>query len=357
MALQKIHYFSTVVVFFASLFFPSYDALEFDVGGNDGWVLNPSESYNHWAARMRFQVNDTLLFRYEKGRESVLEVDEEDYEKCNVENPMKKMDDGYSVLKLDRSGPFYFISGIQQNCENGQKIVVVVLAPKHHNAPPPPPPSTGGDAPPKGCSSTASPAGVAPWASPHRPSAAPPKGPSPSDRAPAGSPPAFNAPAKPPAPAGTPEPPSPMPSSPDFSETPLPTIPVSPAKSPPAGGGCNGSSIRSDPANVHNSPASSPPQSTLDTYEDCAIGQLRNELGDAKAALGGASNVEGESEGGQDHLYWELENVPDLVAIALSEEGVMKVSEFLHLPQHTLRALRHWSRLKAAELQIERTDR
>ncbi|XP_031115802.1 early nodulin-like protein 2 [Ipomoea triloba] len=251
---QALREAEKVVVFFASLFFPSYDALEFDVGGNDGWVLNPSESYSHWAARMRFQVNDTLLFRYEKGRESVLEVGEEDYEKCNVENPMKKMEDGYSVLELDRSGPFYFISGIQQNCENGQKIVVVVLAPKHHNAPPPPP-STGGDAPPKGCSSTASPAGVAPWASPHRPSAAPPKGPSGS--APAGSPPAFNAPAKPPAPAGTPEPPSPA-----YSETPLPTIPVSPAKSPPAGGGCNGSSIRSDPANVHNSPASSPPQST-----------------------------------------------------------------------------------------------
>ncbi|XP_019153862.1 PREDICTED: early nodulin-like protein 2 [Ipomoea nil] len=276
MALQKIHYFSTVVVFFASLFFPSYDASEFDVGGNDGWVLNPSESYSHWAARIRFQVNDTLLFRYEKGCESVLEVGEEDYEKCNGENPMKKMDDGYSVLELDRSGPFYFISGIQENCENGQKIVVVVLAPKHHNAPPLDPP------PPKGCSSTASPpgvGGVAPWASPqngssvtspssHRPSAAPPKGPSgspPGDAptvAPA-VPPAFNAPAKPPAAAGTPEPPSPKPSSsPAYSDTPLPTTPVSPTKSPPAGEGCNGSSIRSDPANVNNSPAGSPPQPT-----------------------------------------------------------------------------------------------
>lgn len=30
------------------------------VGGRDGWVLSPSESYNHWAGNARFQVNDTL---------------------------------------------------------------------------------------------------------------------------------------------------------------------------------------------------------------------------------------------------------------------------------------------------------
>ncbi|KAK8537821.1 hypothetical protein V6N13_096376 [Hibiscus sabdariffa] len=29
-------------------------------GGRDGWVVNPSENYNHWVERMRFQVNDTL---------------------------------------------------------------------------------------------------------------------------------------------------------------------------------------------------------------------------------------------------------------------------------------------------------
>jgi hypothetical protein len=41
----------------------------FYVGGNDGWVINPSESYNHWAERNRFQVNDSL------GKSSVLAVD------------------------------------------------------------------------------------------------------------------------------------------------------------------------------------------------------------------------------------------------------------------------------------------
>ncbi|KAG5546211.1 hypothetical protein RHGRI_018405 [Rhododendron griersonianum] len=61
-------------------------AYQFNVGGKEGWVSNPSESYyNPWAQRMRFQVNDTLC-------------------------------------------PFYFISGNKTNCQKGQKLIVVVLA-------------------------------------------------------------------------------------------------------------------------------------------------------------------------------------------------------------------------------------
>jgi len=36
------------------------EARQYDVGGRDGWVAKPSEDYNHWAQRNRFQVNDTL---------------------------------------------------------------------------------------------------------------------------------------------------------------------------------------------------------------------------------------------------------------------------------------------------------
>ncbi|KAL0798343.1 hypothetical protein Bca101_053518 [Brassica carinata] len=46
---------------------------KFYVGGKDGWVLTPSEDYSHWSHRNRFQVNDTLYFKYTKGKDSVLE--------------------------------------------------------------------------------------------------------------------------------------------------------------------------------------------------------------------------------------------------------------------------------------------
>lgn len=38
----------------------SSEAYVFYAGGRDGWVVDPAESYNHWAERNRFQVNDTI---------------------------------------------------------------------------------------------------------------------------------------------------------------------------------------------------------------------------------------------------------------------------------------------------------
>lgn len=35
-------------------------AFKFFVGGKDGWTLNPSENYNQWAGRNRFQISDTI---------------------------------------------------------------------------------------------------------------------------------------------------------------------------------------------------------------------------------------------------------------------------------------------------------
>ncbi|XP_047337029.1 early nodulin-like protein 1 [Impatiens glandulifera] len=103
-------------------------AYKFYVGGTDGWVLRPSENYNQWAERMRFQVNDTLLFKYKNGEDSVLIVNKGDYDNCKKQNPIQKLDGGDSVFMFDRSGSFYFISGHFDNCEKGQKLLVVVMA-------------------------------------------------------------------------------------------------------------------------------------------------------------------------------------------------------------------------------------
>ncbi|KAF8413863.1 hypothetical protein HHK36_001857 [Tetracentron sinense] len=109
-------------------FFCSSQAYKFYVGGSDGWVLKPSENYNHWAERNRFQVSDSLFFKHKKGSDSVLVVTKEDYYNCNTEKPIMAMVDGDSIFKFDRSGPFFFISGNPGSCGNGQKLIVVVLA-------------------------------------------------------------------------------------------------------------------------------------------------------------------------------------------------------------------------------------
>ncbi|KAI8011780.1 Early nodulin-like protein 2 [Camellia lanceoleosa] len=126
------------------------EAYQFNVGGKDGWVLNPSENYNHWAGRLRFQVNDTLFFKYKKGSNSVLVVTKQDYDQCNTQKPIMKLDNGDSVLKFDRSGLFYFISGVKANCDKGQKLITLVLAVRKQQKSPPPmaaPPAPVGQTP------------------------------------------------------------------------------------------------------------------------------------------------------------------------------------------------------------------
>ncbi|PON74863.1 Cupredoxin [Trema orientale] len=146
--------FSGFLVIFFIEFLSVTQAYKFFVGGKDGWVLNPSESFNHWAERNRFQVNDTLFFKYKEGSDSVLVVNRDDYDTCNATNPKLSLTDGGSVFTFDRSGPFYFISGNTQNCQKGQKLVVVVLAvrdkKRQPTSPPPasPPPASVAPLPP-----------------------------------------------------------------------------------------------------------------------------------------------------------------------------------------------------------------
>ncbi|KAG2297066.1 hypothetical protein Bca52824_043735 [Brassica carinata] len=95
----------------------------FYIGGVNGdWVINPNESYNTWAARNRFQVNDTLYFKYAKGSDSVQLVTKADFEGCNIKNPLEKFDNGEAEVTLNRSGAFYF----------GQKLIVSVLDMRNH---------------------------------------------------------------------------------------------------------------------------------------------------------------------------------------------------------------------------------
>ncbi|XP_058773907.1 early nodulin-like protein 3 [Vicia villosa] len=111
---------------------------KFNVGGKDGWAVKPSQCYSQWAQKNRFQINDTLYFKYNKGSDSVLVVNYQDYNSCNTNNPILKLDGGNSIFKFDRSGPFFFISGNVENCQKGEKLIVVVLSPNHnrkHNGP------------------------------------------------------------------------------------------------------------------------------------------------------------------------------------------------------------------------------
>uniref|UniRef100_A0A0E0FT39 Phytocyanin domain-containing protein n=1 Tax=Oryza nivara TaxID=4536 RepID=A0A0E0FT39_ORYNI len=112
--------------------FSSSEAYVFYAGGRDGWVVDPAESFNHWAERNRFQVNDTIVFLHDdEVGGSVLQVMEGDFDTCSTGNPVQRLEDvaaGRSVFRFDRSGPFFFISGDEDRCQKGQKLYIIVMA-------------------------------------------------------------------------------------------------------------------------------------------------------------------------------------------------------------------------------------
>ncbi|URD83021.1 Plastocyanin-like domain [Musa troglodytarum] len=111
-------------------------ATQFRVGGSKGWsVPDPGAmSYNQWAERNRFRVGDSVLFVYPPDKDSVLQVAKEAYDACNTNAYVDKYDDGNTVVTFNRSGPFYFISGVEANCLRNESVVVVVMADRSNRA-------------------------------------------------------------------------------------------------------------------------------------------------------------------------------------------------------------------------------
>ncbi|KAF8407089.1 hypothetical protein HHK36_006214 [Tetracentron sinense] len=102
---------------------------EFKVGDTRGWRepdANDTAMYNQWAAKNRFRVGDSLFFKYKE--DSVLVVDKWGYYHCNTTNPISAFNNRKTVIKLDKPGLFYFISGAPDHCRNGQRIAINVLS-------------------------------------------------------------------------------------------------------------------------------------------------------------------------------------------------------------------------------------
>ncbi|KAK7813756.1 early nodulin-like protein 1 [Quercus suber] len=87
-----------------------------------------------------FEVKqETRQFAFGYQNDSVLVVDKWDYYHCNTTEPITSFSNGKSVIQLDRSGPFYFISGDTDHCKHGQRLLVEVMSMHMHHIPPSPP--------------------------------------------------------------------------------------------------------------------------------------------------------------------------------------------------------------------------
>ncbi|KAF5202105.1 Early nodulin-like protein [Thalictrum thalictroides] len=112
----------------------------FKVGESIGWRMpdeNDTALYSQWAAKNRFLVGDSLYFEYRN--DSVLMVNKGGYYHCNTTNPISTSNDGKTVIKLEKPGPAYFISGTPEHCKKGQRLLIDVMTHPHPPSPPSPP--------------------------------------------------------------------------------------------------------------------------------------------------------------------------------------------------------------------------
>ncbi|KAL5558236.1 hypothetical protein UlMin_034447 [Ulmus minor] len=125
---------SRTSLFLIFVLFSVSEAKEILIGGkSDSWTIPSSQSQtlNQWAESTRFRVADTLVFKYDGEKDSVLQVTRGDYLNCNTSSPIEEYKDGNTKVKLNKPGPFYFISGTKGHCEKGQKLIVVVMSPRN----------------------------------------------------------------------------------------------------------------------------------------------------------------------------------------------------------------------------------
>ncbi|CAN4079111.1 unnamed protein product [Withania somnifera] len=96
------------------------------VGGSQGW--DESADFNSWASGQTFKVGDTLVFRYNPGLHSVVEVEgETSYKSCDISSAVNSMSAGNDVVKLNKPGTRYFACGTAGHCDQGMKLKIITV--------------------------------------------------------------------------------------------------------------------------------------------------------------------------------------------------------------------------------------
>ncbi|XP_030533248.1 uclacyanin 1-like [Rhodamnia argentea] len=95
------------------------------VGGDRGW--DASNAVGSWSSGRVFRVGDNLWFAYSAAQESIVEVaSREEYESCDVSNPIRMYSDGLDSVSLEEQGVRYFASSREESCKSGLKLHVEV---------------------------------------------------------------------------------------------------------------------------------------------------------------------------------------------------------------------------------------
>ncbi|XP_057837718.2 mavicyanin [Cryptomeria japonica] len=104
-------------------------AAEHVVGADRGWDPQSAHNFQEWASSKIFRVGDNLWFAYSSAVQSVAEVNSrEEWETCDVSNPIRLYKGGLDSVPLHSEGSRYFVSGRAEDClKNGMKLHINVV--------------------------------------------------------------------------------------------------------------------------------------------------------------------------------------------------------------------------------------
>ncbi|XP_039020017.1 umecyanin-like [Hibiscus syriacus] len=96
------------------------------VGDDRGW--DTSSDIATWSSGQNFRVGDKIWFAYAAAQESIVELKSKDeYESCDLRNPIRMYTDGLDSIELVEEGIRYFVSSKSESCQKGLKLHVEVM--------------------------------------------------------------------------------------------------------------------------------------------------------------------------------------------------------------------------------------
>ncbi|CAI0441795.1 unnamed protein product [Linum tenue] len=101
----------------------------FKVGDLSSWGIpsaaNP-KVYSYWSKYHSVRIGDSLLFLYPPSQDSVIQVTPQNFDSCNLKDPILYMNNGNSLFNITEEADLYFTSGEPGHCEKKQKLYIKV---------------------------------------------------------------------------------------------------------------------------------------------------------------------------------------------------------------------------------------
>ncbi|WJX54036.1 hypothetical protein P8452_39965 [Trifolium repens] len=124
---KKMNLSFLMFVMIGCIIFVSVSSTTHIVGDSLGWSMpNYIGYFEDWSKNKTFAVGDTLVFQYNPGMSTVVQVDKNDYGNCTSRNTLRTYFRGNSSVVLDKPGDYYFFCSVGKRCEAGQKLWVNV---------------------------------------------------------------------------------------------------------------------------------------------------------------------------------------------------------------------------------------